>query len=336
MVSGAISLLIGLVPVLLFLAALLLLDSYKLVRRRAIWTSIGSGVLAALACFVANKGLLDLGHVDPSILKRYMAPFLEETGKALFVLMLIRAHRVGFLVDAGIHGFAVGTGFALIENVYYVGALHDFSIPVWVVRGLGTAMMHGGTTAMFGIIGKGVAERRGSTALRLFLPGLAAVVLLHSLFNHFALNPLLQTVLPLAGMPLLLAVIFERSERATRDWLGMGMDRDVEMLEQILSGEVVHTRVGGYLHSLRTHFSGSVVADMLCYLRIHLELSLRAKGALMARAAGFELPADPAVRANFEELKYLERSIGRTGLLAILPFLHTSKRDLWQLHVLRS
>ena len=79
---------------------------------------------------------------------------------------------------------------------------------------------------------------------------------------------------------------------------------------------------------------GPVVADMLCYLRIHLELSLRAKGILIAREAGVELPIDDEVRADFKEMRFLERSIGKTGKMAILPFLRSSSRDLWQLYVL--
>ena len=34
------------------------------------------------------------------------------------------------------------------------------------------------------------------------------------------------------------------------------------------------------------------------------------------------------------EMHYLERSIGKTGRMAILPLRRTSGRDLWQLHVL--
>jgi hypothetical protein len=30
----------------------------------------------------------------------------------------------------------------------------------------------------------------------------------------------------------------------------------------------------------------------------------------------------------------LEKNIGKTGKLAIAPFLHTGSRDLWQLHLL--
>jgi hypothetical protein len=134
---------------------------------------------------------------------------------------------------------------------------------------------------------------------------------------------------------LLLFVVFERSENATRDWLGVGFDSDVELLELILSGEIHDTKVGHYLESLKHRFPGAVVADMLCLLQIYLELSLRAKGILIARAAGLDVPPDERVRANFEEMKYLEHAIGPTGKIAILPFMRTSSRDLWQLHMLK-
>ena len=51
----------------------------------------------------------------------------------------------------------------------------------------------------------------------------------------------------------------------------------------------------------------------------------------VAKAAEVESMGE-ATRARFAELEYLERSIGATGLLAIKPFLHMSRKDLWQLY----
>ena len=62
---------------------------------------------------------------------------------------------------------------------------------------------------------------------------------------------------------------------------------------------------------------------------------MRAKGLLIARAAGVDLPPDPEVQASFAEIRYLERTIGPTGQLAILPLRRVSSRDLWQLHMPR-
>ena len=330
------SLLVGLLPVTLFLIGLMFMDSYKLVTRRAIVTAMLFGAAAALVCYGIHRVALVRLHLPPDLLTSTLAPALEESVKALYLVWLIRAHRVGFMVDAGIQGFAVGTGFALIENLYYAGLLGSAGLFVWLVRGLGTAIMHGSATALVGILSKDLADRHPPARWTRFLPGLAIAILAHSIFNRLSGNPLLATAFLLVAMPLLLFVVFERSERATRDWLGTGLDLDLELLEQILSGEVVETRVGRYLHSLRERFPGPVVADMLCLLQIHLELSARAKGLMIARAAGLDLPMDEGVRANFEELRFLERSVGPTGRMAMLPCLRTSSRDLWHLYMLES
>ena len=328
-------LLLGFVPVVLFLAALMLMDSYKLVPRGAVATSLAAGALVAVAALFVNRFAAGSLHLDPLALKRYVAPLIEETLKAAVVLALVRAGRVGFMVDAGIHGFAIGTGFALVENLYYATALGDTRLTLWIVRGLGTAVMHGSTTAVVGMLTKGLTDRHGSFRVSRALPGLALAFGAHAFFNHLVLNPLLMTGLLLVAMPLLLLVVFERSERATRAWLGTGLDDDLEALEALLDGEVHATPVGRYLESLKAHFAPTVVADMLCLLRIHLELALSAKGMLLARAAGIEIPVDEHVRANVAEMRFLERAIGPTGLLALQPFRKTSARDLWELHVLR-
>jgi len=329
---NALSLLLGFAPVTAFLAGLVVLDSFKLVRRTEVAKSLGAGVLAAVLSLGANVLALHLTGASGEVLSRFVAPLIEETAKAAMIVWLVRTGRLGFLVDAAIHGFAVGAGFALVENLYYAQEMGTGSLALWVVRGLGTAIMHGTTTAVFAILAKSLTERHASRALRWFLPGFAAAVAIHTGFNLFLLPPLVATGLLVAVMPLALGLVFERSERATHDWLGAGMDHDIEALEQILSGEVVDTRVGHYLSELRTRLAGSVVADMLCLLRVQLELSLRAKGILMARAAGIELRADESVRANLEEVRYLERAIGPVGLLALKPLLHG--RERWEREVL--
>ena len=53
------------------------------------------------------------------------------------------------------------------------------------------------------------------------------------------------------------------------------------------------------------------------------------------REAGFDVPPEPGVPEQFQELQYLEKSIGKTGKLALYPFLHISDRELWQLHMLK-
>jgi RsiW-degrading membrane proteinase PrsW (M82 family) len=325
---------LALVPVLAFLGVLVLMDCFKLVPLRAVLRAILVGAFVAVACSLVNGALLDVSGLGPTPFKRYVAPVVEEMAKAAWVAWLIRRQRVGFIVDAAILGFAVGTGFALVENVEYLRALTTPNLFVWVVRGFGTAVLHGAATAIFGILGKSLLDRRPEARARDLLPGLLAAVALHSAYNHFLLPPLVSAAVLLALLPLLLIGVFERSERVTREWLGLGMDTDVELLQSIRSGSIGKTRVGAYLRSLTDRFPGPVVADMLCLLRIHLELSIRAKGLLLAREAGLPAEVGRDVRANLEELRYLEKAIGPTGLLAMKPIQRQSSRDLWKVHVL--
>ena len=133
---------------------------------------------------------------------------------------------------------------------------------------------------------------------------------------------------------MLLVVVFERSEKAVSEWLGMGFDADTELLELINSGAFSTSKVGLYLHSLKEKFEGPIVADLLCYLRLHTELSIRAKGLLMMRESGFTDKVGEETRAKLEELRYLEGSIGPTGKLAIKPFMEMSQKDLWKFYML--
>jgi len=285
---------------------------------------------------LVNVAALSMEGVEARMYARFGAPVVEELCKAVWPFVLIRTRKVGFMVDAGVQGFAAGAGFAIVENVYYLQSLEHAGLFTWVVRGFGTAVMHGGTTAVFAIVAKNMTDIAGSEHWVRFLPALGLAAVIHSAYNHFFLPPIMNTLLILASLPPLMLVIFQTSERATRQWLGVGFDTDADMLNMVISGNIAETPLGRYLHTLSTRFQPEVVVDLLCYLRIYLELAVQAKGILMMREAGFDIPPAPDVEAKFAELSYLEKSIGRTGLLALLPFLRMSSRDLWQLHMLRS
>jgi hypothetical protein len=266
---------------------------------------------------------------------RYPAPIVEEIFKGLYVIFLIRARRIGFLVDAAIYGFAIGAGFAVLENIYYLWVLDTSNIILWVVRGFGTAALHGATTSVFAMFSKSLDERRRYGKVFCFLPGLVIAIVIHSTFNHFIISPVYATIILLIGMPTIMLIVFNRSEATTRAWLGRGMDADIEMLELLTTDNISQSPIGDFLQTIKDKFPGPTVADMLCYLRIRCELSMGAKGILLMREAGIRPMDNPEIKAKFAELTYLEKSLGRTGKLAIRPFLKTSDRDLWQLYMVK-
>ena len=324
----------GVLPVFLFLGALVLIDSYKLVALRAVLLSVAAGMVAGFASWGANVWLRPALHLDWDQYSRYVAPVVEESLKAVYVIFLLQRSKVGFVVDAAIHGFAIGTGFAFLENLYYLNANPDATMWTWIVRGFGTAIMHGGATAIVAMVSRTLLNRFDAFRPYVLLPGLGVAAVLHSLYNHFLLHPLLATALIALAVPYLSVAVFQQSERETKAWVGTGFDTDLELLRVVKTGQVSGTPVGKYLTTLRSSFPAEVIVDMMCLVRLRAELAIRAKGILMMREAGFEAPPDPKLKATFDELRYLEKSIGKTGLRALDPFLDTSMRDLWQLNML--
>lgn len=330
----AIHAVLGLLPVCFFLAALIYLDSYKLVPVRWILSAIGLGCIAGILSYPLNTAAGALLAVDFATLTRFVAPLIEEALKATIIVALVRNNRVGFLVDAAIVGFAVGAGFAIFENLFYLQVAPDMQLGTWIVRGFGTAIMHGGTTAIFAIVSHTLMGQHPTKGRVLLLPGFLVATIAHSVYNHFFFAPIVNTLIILASLPLLLTIVFQQSERSISEWLGIGFDADTELLQLINSGEFSTSHVGMYLHSLKKKFEGPVVVDLLCYLRLHTELSIRAKGLLMMREQGFKDNPGEETKAKLEELKFLKSSIGTTGLLAIKPFMRMSQKDLWQFYML--
>ena len=328
-VDFALHALLGLLPVCCFLAALIYLDSYKLIPMRWILGTITLGLGAGVLSYPINVFGLDALNIDFVVYTRYAAPVIEEVLKAAILFILIRHNRIGFLVDAAIYGFAVGAGFAIFENLFYLHAVPDMQMGTWIIRGFGTAIMHGGTTAIFAVASEALAGQNPTRGYIMYLPGLVVAIVVHSIFNHFFLAPVINTLLILITLPLLLAIVFQHSEKSVSEWLGVGFDADIELLELINSGEFSSSKVGLYLHSLKEKFDGPTVVDLLCYLRLHTELSIRAKGLLMMHESGFMNKAGEETRAKLEELRYLESTIGTTGILAISPFLRMSQEDLF-------
>jgi len=312
-----------------------LIDSFKLVTLRQTLLSIIIGCFSAFMAIYLNSNLLQWLGIESIEYSRFIAPVIEELCKIVFIVYLIQSKKVGFVVDAAIFGFAVGAGFAIIENIYYMNALTQASLLTWFVRGFGTAVMHGGTAAIASILMKDFTERKNWPVAIRYIPGFLAAVFIHGLFNQFFLPPVTVTLLIVIFLPPAFYYIFKKSEQNTRAWLGTGLDSDMEMLRMLMAGNISESRIGSYLKSIENKFPAEIVGDIICYLRVYLELSIKAKGILILKENDFELPPDSETKAQFEELKYLEKNIGKTGKLAIQPLLKLNNTDLWQLYMLQ-
>jgi len=328
-------LIIAVVPVVLFLVALERLDTFRLVRPAWIAAAVAWGAAAAGLSLAMNEWLLKSQHLPAAFVTGALAPLIEECLKAALIAAFVTAGRIVFLVDAAIDGFAVGTGFALIENLWYLHSLPGATLTLWIVRGFGTAILQGATTTIFAVMTRSFADRHPGRPVVAYLPGLATAIAIHAAFNIRVLPPIAEMLVILGLLPVIVLFVFERSERATREWIGAGLDLDVELLALMTSDAFPFTRFGQYLQELKERTPGLQIVDMMCLLRVELELAIQAKGLLIARDAGLELPATDDLEAALAERRSLETSIGHVGLLALRPLQITSHRDSWHRQLLR-
>jgi len=329
------NLLLTFLPALLFLLFLFLLDSFKLVRVQTLILCVVWGVLCTLAGYVLNTLAASKLQLDFDFLSRYVSPVIEETLKGLFVYYLITKKKIGFMIDAVIYGFAIGTGFSLVENIYYtMNAPPENNPLIWIVRGFGTAFMHGGCTSLLALMFM-VSINSYSMKILAFLPGLFLAILLHSGFNHFPLNPMLQTLLIMVLLPMMFAVIFMISNKKLQQWLEIEFNSEVDLLYMIRKGEFGKTKAGDYLLSIKSHFPPETLVDMYCYIGLYLELSIKAKRNLMLQENGFPIVVEDDILPKLTELAQLRRQIGKVGEMALSPLIRMNYRNLWQLNQLK-
>ena len=324
----------ALVPVLGFLAVLHLFDSFRLASLGEIAQMIVAGVVLATAAYFLNGYLLTMTRADYDTYSQIAGPAVEETLKALAILVLFWRNRIGFIIDAIIIGFAVGTGFALFENVYYLEVFHDASVGDWIIRGFGTAVMHGGTTAIFAAIGQSWIEKRGRFNILLFVPALFVAIVVHAIYNYLQAVPLAATMAVMFGLPPLFYLIFSKNEHAVHQWLVDDYASHEQLLAEIESGRFLHSEAGRFIAALAVRFDKKTVDQIFEYLKLHAQLVLRAERRELARGKGEKVAPDPQDHADLHRLAILEKEIGAAAMLALWPHLHFSRRELWELHEL--
>jgi len=326
--------LIALLPVMVLVIVLVNLDGHRLLGTRFIVRVFLAGCVSAMVCSFLNAFAIEHLALNFDRYTRYVAPLVEETVKASVLIYLFRSNRIGFLIDAGILGFTVGAGFSLFENIYYLSVSSDAHYGVWVVRGFGTAIMHGGATALFAIVAQTLTERHLKMNPLLYVPGLVLAFLLHSIFNHFPISPILSTVVTLLILPTILFLLFERNEVTIHKFLETDFAAHRSLLRQIKHGELTGCEAGRFLKDMQEKLTAPVADEMLKYFELHTELVINAEEILLAREKGIDVEVGAAIQDKLQKMHALEKHIGHAGMRTLRPHLQFTAKDMWEIHLL--
>lgn len=330
-------------PALLLLFVFDRLDVFNLIPMRTINLLFSAGIILAGVSLLFNWIVLANSAIGFSAYSRYVAPPIEEALKAAPILAMFLYNRIGFKLDAVIAGFAVGAGFSTLENLWYLSTLSDANLSAWLVRGFGTAVMHGSATALFALISHEMTERQAQSPAAqyrfnalLFAPGLLAAIAVHSLFNHFPHQPVLAMAAMFVLAPATLFLALARSEHATQIWLRADENAHRELLAEIRAGHFADTEIGHELDALAAKLPPARHADVAAYAELKIKLVLRAEELILAAHSGGAVEITPDDRAEFIRLDALQHRLGASMAAAVHTLLGLTRNDLWELSRFRA
>jgi RsiW-degrading membrane proteinase PrsW (M82 family) len=181
-----------------FLYIIWMLDIYALSEGHVLLGSLGWGIAAFLSALIVQTDLVQARVLSFTQVTFYSAPVLEEVLKALLLFWLASRLRLLHALDGMAYGFAIGTGFALSENLFYIRSTPHDALSLAIARVLSVSLMHAYTTAIVGTVAGGSTHLLGRDRYARGAAALALAIFLHSMFNRLVawMDPLWR--LPLA------------------------------------------------------------------------------------------------------------------------------------------
>jgi RsiW-degrading membrane proteinase PrsW (M82 family) len=332
---------LALVPVLVLTAGFIWLDVFKLVSFRETVGLLLVGGASAIVAYPLSGYFLDTLPIGFSNYSRFAAPWIEEALKAVVIIGLFRINRIGLTLDALIMGFAVGAGFSVVENVLYLVRFPKLPPSVWIVRGLGTAVMHGTTAAILAAIAHRLAVRElhheaSDFHFRLwwFVPGYLAAVAIHTLFNQFPTQPLLAMLVTAVVAPLALMVILRFGTTKARQWLGDEEAAHQALLEKLEAGAFPDKPGWRRINEMVERAGPQTGALIREYVIVLTRLILAEEEVLLKQSEeAHRVETDG--RVLFKRFQDLRRELGSVTIHAVtslLPFARSDYWEVWELH----
>src|SRR5215210_7989757 len=218
----------------------------------------------------------------------------------------------------------------------------DYGASTWLVRGLGTAVMHGVTLAVLAATAHEFAERetRGKSSdfnfrLWSFVPGYLGAGAIHTAFNQFPDEPLLAMLGASMFAPIAILGIFQFGTGEAQKWLQAESVQHRAQFEALKAGRWPDSDSGRRVAGFAARLNKRAAARVRRFWELQAWLVLQAEEALLEEAAGdVEFDAD-AIRKAFGECEMIEGELGRVLVRALESLLPFSRNDYWELSELR-
>lgn len=291
------------------------------------------GVAFAPATF-ANWTLTHLWPINQDAIVHFAAPIYEEIFKGLILFYLVRRAKYTYSVDGAIYGFAVGTGFAVVENYVYIYTNASAATQIAFQRIFLANLIHAFSSAAIGIT-LGISRlRTPKTRWQFSTFGLLLAIGQHVLFNTLigreGIYPVIFFLPVLPGI-LFIFYVMQHGKKQAQSWIKekLGMDNRVTRGEVALVDHLAAPDDPLYPVVERFGVETASQVEKLLYLQAHIGIKSKSLDGLRGNDTIYK-----AVEAEINEMctkmKKVQSEIGAYPMLFVRGLFTDEMASVWE------
>ncbi|MBN2550491.1 MAG: PrsW family intramembrane metalloprotease [Anaerolineales bacterium] len=295
------------------------------------------GALAFVAAYLLHTALVRLAGVNFPTLTRYIAPFSEEILKALILVWLVRQRNFTYFVDGAVYGFAVGIGFAVLENYNYILSRESAALTVAIGRTLSSNLVHAVSSAAVGVtLGLGRFQRARFQRSLYLVGGLLIAAVIHGGYNSMLVmmssRPgmvFLYAVLAGFSGTGLIMILIQRGLAEERQWIA----ETLGTFERITSHEARAVdqlaEINVVLTPLIERFGKNKAALIAQCLVVQARLGIYRKTLAKLPEEQMRREAEIRITELLKEMEILRRKIGVYPMMYLRLTFSEKNRSTW-------
>ena len=304
--------------------------SFNMVLGSFAWGILVYGMVALFN----SQVLIGQGILDISTLVKFITPWQEEILKAALFIYLIRKINFTYFVDGAIYGFAIGVGFAIVENYEYVLAFQDAALGVAVSRVISTNLIHGAATAITGIAFGFARFYSGFKKALVILAGLTIGILLHFGFNNLVnevSSSLLLIYAAAAGIisTLIIFFVIRKGLAQARTWIHekLGQADKVTTSESQLAQQIGSANT--LLAPLVEMFGKSKANQIEQFLLLQARIGIHRKNLEKFQDETMRMSTQTEIQTLQQQMNQIRKEVGPYSMAMLRSIFPESENQFW-------
>lgn len=319
---------------LVFLYIIWSLEIYALARIKLLLAALVWGAAAFGIALAIQTGLFRAGILTLNQIALVSSPVLEEVLKAALIIALSARMRLRYAIDGTAYGFAIGTGFAIGENLLYISQNPEFALDVTLARLLSSSLMHTFTTAIIGAAaGSGIYLGRRARVNRVVV-ALIGVVIVHAIFNQIAnaqqgfLLLVIGITIGMGGTGILILLIHQQLKTE-----GQSIER--ELSDTLSRGELAATlhpeQIAATLSKHRADMTPQRAHLIQEYISLQAQRAILKKGQILSRRPKFAQALENQLHHIDQQLMSLRSDMGLYTWVWLRTVVPSEESQMWTL-----